>query len=107
MSVQRRIRLVLEEHRTGRVSGVDPTPGDEALATKLSERGLTVRWLRDSQVEVASSSWVGAARFSSLDVVVVPKLVGGALNVLRMIEYAAGVDILKRLPPERPDPHGR
>ena len=78
MSVQSRSRLVLEEHRTGRVSGVDPTPRDETLPTNLSERGLTVRRPRDSQVEIASSSWVGAARFSSFDVVVVPKLVGGA-----------------------------
>jgi len=63
-----------------------------------------VRWLAGGDVEVVSSSWVGVVRFTDFDVMVEPKLVGGALRVLRMLDYGAGVDMLRHLPIDRPLP---
>ncbi|PND55340.1 hypothetical protein CRM90_22960 [Mycobacterium sp. ENV421] len=46
---------------------------------------------------MTASSWVGVVRFSAFEIHVVPKLVGGTLGVLRMLEYGAGVRLLSRV----------
>ncbi len=93
----------LVEYQTKRVASVKPTPEDLRLADRLAAGGeidarLDVRWLLGGHVEIKSSSWVGVVRFSGLEVRVMPKLVGGSLRVLRMVEYASGVRLLSRLP---------
>ena len=101
---------LLGEYETRRISAPAPTPADVLLADQLAgdhegtEARLTVRWLASGQVEVAASSWVGVARFSELEIHVVPKFVGGSLRVLRMLEYASGISLLRRLPTDRPLP---
>ncbi len=40
-------------------------------------------------------------RFSGVEIRVLPKLVGGDLKVLQMIEYTDGLSLLKRLPREQ------
>ena len=101
------VHIELGEHQRRTIAAPKPTPVDERLTRQLgSGEGpsarLDVRWLANGQVELQASSWVGVVHFSTLHVSVVPKLVGGSLQVLRMLQYAAGVDILSRLPTERP-----
>jgi 5-methylcytosine-specific restriction enzyme subunit McrC len=85
-----------------------PTDADLRLAERLLtdeiEGRLGVRWLATREVELTTSSWVGVVRFSNLEVKIVPKIVGGALQVLRMLEYGAGVKMLRYLPVDRPLP---
>lgn len=94
--------LALAEYQRTRTPAPPPTPEDLRLADRLSGDAanprLAVRWLAGGDVEITASSWVGVVRFSHLDVHVVPKLVGGPLRVLRMLDYAAGVSMLRRLP---------
>lgn len=106
MTVRERVELA--EHDSARKRVPPPSSEDLLLADRLVEgRGqprLEVKWLHDGRVEVKSHASIGVVRFSSLDVVVTPKLVGEQLNVLRMIEYASGVGFLRRLPADRPLP---
>lgn len=101
-------RLELGEHQT-RTWPTDalPSAADERLAHRLAGDGneparLDVRWLANGHVEVSATSWIGVVRFSGIEVHVFPKLVGGNLRVLRMLEYALGVRMLRRLPAQRP-----
>lgn len=95
--------ITLAEYETKRVRVPAATDSDLELAEALSAVGdlssrLDVRWLAGGQVEVTASSWAGVVRFSQFEIRVIPKLVGGTLNVLRMLEYAAGIRLLARLP---------
>lgn len=94
----------LHEYRSATVPVVEPpTAADQHLAARL--RGgdadlarLDVRWLANDIVDIRATSWVGVVRFSGLEIRVVPKLAGGELRVIRMLEYALGVRMLRRLP---------
>ena len=96
------VRVNLPEYSTATVECAPPSPADLVAADAFAAVGnaakLRVRWLIDGRAEISTSSWVGVVRFSGLDIRVVPKLVGGELNVLRMIAFASGVDVLRRLP---------
>jgi 5-methylcytosine-specific restriction enzyme subunit McrC len=99
-------RIELAEYESICIRAAPPTAADLTLSERLSTRvdlepRLVVRWLTGGKVEVTASSWVGVVRFSSLEIRVVPKLVGNALGVLRMLEYAAGVRLIARLPIDR------
>lgn len=78
------------------------TPIDRDLAAALSaaDGRLVVEELRQS-LRIRASSWVGEVRFEQFVVRVVPKLVGGNLGVLRMLDYASGLDALARFPAVR------
>jgi 5-methylcytosine-specific restriction enzyme subunit McrC len=98
--------IELTEYGSTRLRAPDPTSADRELAQRLSPYGdleprLVVRWLAGGEVEVVASSWVGVVRFSSLEIRIVPKLVGDALRVLRMIEYTSGVRLIAHLPMDR------
>lgn len=104
----------LSEYRTKTVTAAGPPSlADEQFAARLrgdEEREpsrLDVRWLVNGKIEIRSSSWVGVARFSNLEVHVLPKLAGGELRVLRMLEYALGVHMLRRLPDDAIAAKGR
>ena len=92
----------LGEYATATIKCAPPSAADveaaDALAATGDDAKIRVRWLIDGCAEISASSWVGVVRFSNLDIRVVPKLVGGELNVLRMIAFASGVDVLRRLP---------
>ena len=60
-----------------------------------------MQWLFDGSAEVSARSFVGVVRFSDFDVHVVPKLVGGNLGVLRMLDYASGLNALRQHPAVR------
>jgi 5-methylcytosine-specific restriction enzyme subunit McrC len=94
------------EYETRVIEGYRPTLGDKRLAEGLGAGGdltprMDVDWLEGDQVKVTTYSWIGVVRFSAFEIRVVPKLVGGTLRVLRMIEYADGVRLLARLPTDR------
>jgi 5-methylcytosine-specific restriction enzyme subunit McrC len=100
-------REELSEYRSKTIEAeAPPTAADERLAARL--RGdeeqeparLEVRWLANGNVDIRTTSWVGVARFSQLEIHVLPKLAGGELRVLRMLEYALDVRMLRRLPDE-------
>ena len=98
----------LGEYKSIRVPAPAPTSADLRLSEQLEGRDLapriSVKWLANSEVEITTYSWVGVVRFSQLDIHVVPKLVGGAVGVLKMLEYAAGISLLKRINSDRPLP---
>ncbi|WP_197519482.1 McrC family protein [Mycobacterium sp. E2327] len=82
-----------------------PAPADLRLAEQLASNKLApkiaIRWLRTGEIEVSASSWVGVIRLSNVEIHVVPKLVGGSLGVLRMLQHSAGVELIARLPTAR------
>lgn len=83
------------------VTDVTPSAADLALTRVLAEQNesmLRVEWLYDRSAKITSRSWVGVVRFDSFEVRVVPKLVGGNLGILRMLDYTRGVDAIQRLP---------
>lgn len=94
------------EYETRTLDCPRPTPGDKRLANDLAAGGdlaprMDVDWLDGGRMKVTTHSWVGVVRFSAVEILVVPKLIGGSLRVLRMIEYAEGIELLKRLPTNR------
>lgn len=101
-----RPRVELSEYEHRRIPLPPPSASDIRLADQLEgndlEPRIAVRWLANGEVDISATSWVGVIRFSQLDIHVVPKLVGGQLRVLRMLEYAAGISLISRLPADRP-----
>ena len=98
--------IELAEYQAKCVPALNPSPADTALASELAAGGdvearLDVRWLANGKIDVRASSWVGVVRFSAVEIRVLPKLVGGELKVLRMIEYTDRIDLLKHLPPDQ------
>jgi 5-methylcytosine-specific restriction enzyme subunit McrC len=76
---------------------------DRDLAERLSSADggrLLVDERRDG-VWISATSWVGVVRFSSFEVRVVPKLAGGNVGIVRMLDYASGVDALRRFDASR------
>lgn len=108
-------REELSEYQSKNIKAeAPPTAADGRLAALLRGEGeheparLAVRWLANGSVDISTTSWVGVARFSQLEVHILPKLAGGELRVLRMLEYALGVRMLRRLPAEHTlTPKGR
>jgi 5-methylcytosine-specific restriction enzyme subunit McrC len=77
--------------------GVQLGDRDRLLAAALGdgEGRLIVDEVR-AGVRVRPTSWVGVVRFESFEVRIVPKLVGGNLGVIEMIDYASGLGALAR-----------
>ena len=85
---------------TGRVyEGVALTPDDRAVVEKLTASAddrLQIEELRRG-LRVRTRSWVGVVRLPTVEIRVVPKVTGGQLGLVRLIEYASGLDALTRL----------
>lgn len=80
------------------VDGETLSPSDQQLKQEL-EAGEEGRLLVDelrSGVRVTARSWVGVVRFERFEVRVVPKLAGDNLGLVEMIEFATGLDALRR-----------
>jgi 5-methylcytosine-specific restriction enzyme subunit McrC len=71
---------------------------DRRLARVLGESdgGRLVIDERHDGVYASARSWIGVVRFTDFEVRVVPKLKGGNLDVVRMLDYASGIDALRR-----------
>jgi 5-methylcytosine-specific restriction enzyme subunit McrC len=81
------------------------TDFDRMLANQLAgeERGeccLIVEELREG-LRIEARSWVGVVRFTEFDICVEPKLAGDSLQLVQMVQYATGLDALKRFSRER------
>lgn len=88
----------IAEWKTLVIEGVSLSETDRRLADELAagEAGrLFVEELR-AGVRVSATSWVGVARFEQFEVRVVPKLAGGNLGLVEMIEFATGLNALRR-----------
>lgn len=85
-----------EPNRKAPVGELSETDRELAAALGKADGGrLSVEERRDG-VFVSAKSWVGVVRFSGFEVRVVPKLAGGNLGVVRMLDYASGVNALRR-----------
>jgi 5-methylcytosine-specific restriction enzyme subunit McrC len=78
-----------------------PTNADLRAATALGRDGanrLQLDWLHDGTLRVSSRASVGVVRLERAELHVVPKLAGGNLSVLQMVDYASGLEALHHLP---------
>ena len=85
--------------RVGSTRGVALTPDDRAVVEKLSastDDRLQIEELRQG-LRVRTRSWVGVVRLPTVEIRVVPKVTGDLLGLVRLIEYASGLDALSRL----------
>ena len=79
--------------------GVALTPEDRAVVEKLSTSAddrLQIEELRRG-LRVRTRSWVGVVRLPTVEIRVVPKVTGDQLGLVRLLEYASGLDALIRL----------
>jgi 5-methylcytosine-specific restriction enzyme subunit McrC len=93
--------LCLAEWTRAELAYGPPAAADVALASQLGRDGdnrLDLDWLHDGTLRVSSRAWVGVVRLERVELHVVPKLSGGNLGVLQMVDYASGLDALKRIP---------
>ena len=75
------------------------TPEDRAVVEKLSASAddrLQIEELRRG-LRVRTRSWVGVVRLPTVEIRVVPKVTGDLLGLVRLLEYASGLDALTRL----------
>ena len=78
--------------------GVCLSPADrELLATITGAHNarLVVDELIDG-IRITAKSWVGVVRLSQIEIRIVPKLAGGQDGLLRLLEFSAGLDSLRR-----------
>ena len=79
--------------------GVALTSEDRAVVEKLSASAddrLQIEELRQG-LRVRTRSWVGVVRLPTVEIRVVPKVTGDLLGLVRLLEYASGLDALTRL----------
>ena len=79
--------------------GVALTPEDRAVVEKSSASAddrLKIEELRRG-LRVRTRSWVGVVRLPTVEIRVVPKVTGDLLGLVRLLEYASGLDALIRL----------
>lgn len=76
--------------------GVRLGANDVRLARQLrDDRRLEVEELRDA-LRIRARSWIGVVSFEALELRIEPKLAGDRLDLLALIDFAAGVDALER-----------
>jgi 5-methylcytosine-specific restriction enzyme subunit McrC len=88
----------IAEWETLRIKGETLTPSDQRLKEELQlgeEGRLLIDELRTG-VRITARSWVGVVRFERFEVRVVPKLAGDNIGLVEMIEFATGLDALRR-----------
>ena len=98
-----RARILLPTFQLGEwqsrvIEGETLTAADQQLKQNL-EAGEEGRLLVDelrTGVRITARSWVGVVRFERFEVRVVPKLAGDNLGLVEMIEFATGLDALRR-----------
>jgi 5-methylcytosine-specific restriction enzyme subunit McrC len=77
-----------------------PTDADLALAARIGRDGtnrVQLDWLHDGRLRVSCRAWIGVIALERAELHVVPKLAGGNLGVLQMIDYASGLGALDRI----------
>lgn len=74
------------------------TAGDRTLARRFAERDdqrLGVDELK-AGLRVTTRSWVGVVRFETVEIRIIPKLAGGNLWLVQMLELTSGLAALRR-----------
>ena len=75
------------------------TPEDRAVVAQLSvaaEGRLQIEELRRG-LRVRTRSWVGVVRLPTVEIRIAPKVTDDRLGLVRLLEYASGLDALTRL----------
>jgi 5-methylcytosine-specific restriction enzyme subunit McrC len=94
-------QITLREWET-QEHGIILSEQDRDLARHLrADQRIVVDELRTG-VRISATSWVGLVRFDAVDVRVIPKLAGGNIGLVQMVEVATGLSALHRLPAVRP-----
>lgn len=88
----------LGEWQSRLIDGENLTPADRRLSQdlKAGEEGRLVIDELLGGVRVTARSWVGLVHFERFAVRIVPKLAGDNLGLVDMIEFATGLDALRR-----------
>ncbi|MFF7167592.1 McrC family protein [Streptomyces sp. NPDC008086] len=86
--------VTLREYETKVVQGVRLSPLDRALcgSERLAQR-VRVRELSGDRLELTAGPHVGVVRLDACEIRILPKYLGTELDVLRMLEFAAGRDL--------------
>src|SRR5262245_30018734 len=89
--------LELTEWDSREIAGQVLSEADRDLKRELEagEGRLIVDELRTG-VRVTARPWVGVVRFEHFEVRVIPKLAGDNLALVQMVEFATGLDALRR-----------
>lgn len=88
----------LAEWNSCLIPNVTLSEADLRLVNELAQNDggrLIVEELR-SGVRVVAKSWVGVVRFERFELQVLPKLAGGNFGLVRMVEFATGLEALRR-----------
>jgi 5-methylcytosine-specific restriction enzyme subunit McrC len=96
---QQRTIITLNEWET-REDAVQLAPEDGRLVQSLRATGdtrLGIDELR-SGLRLSARSWVGVVRFSNFEVRILPKMAGGNVGLVKLVDYAAGLEALDRHP---------
>ncbi|WP_306316274.1 MULTISPECIES: McrC family protein [unclassified Streptomyces] len=112
MTTGRRRVIVLSEYESRIVEDARLTARDRELTEDPAlNRLITLRSLDRDRLEIRAGWYVGVLELDAMDIRVVPKLVGGNLNVLRMLEYTTATTAVHHLDVRRTfdtgDPHLR
>lgn len=90
--------LRLREWETKTFEGLFLSDAARAVARRLSEGEgrLEIEELREG-TRVTAHAWVGVVRLDSCEVRIVPKLAGGQLGLVQLLEIVSGLDGLRRI----------
>jgi 5-methylcytosine-specific restriction enzyme subunit McrC len=92
--------IVMSEWQTCHLDGMALRQEDRRLADSLAGAAygrLGIDELRTG-LRITARSWVGVVRFSEFELRVVPKLAGGDVGLLRLVDFANGLNALDRHP---------
>lgn len=90
---------ILAEYQTRRLRWPEPSVADRQLGEAVETDGcrLRIRWLAGGEAEVTTYSWIGVVQFERCELHIVPKACDGNVGVLRMLDYASGLDALREI----------
>lgn len=96
-----REEIWIAEWQTLHRPGLRLTPNDRVLLSNLAtgedgEPGLTIEEVNGG-VRIESRSWVGVVQLETFSVHIQPKLAGGNLRLVEMLQLTGGLKSLKRL----------
>lgn len=94
--------VTVTEYEQVHVLGLQPSRRDLAVVAPAADetaRGarLSLRWLAGNVLEVIADSYVGVVELDCVTIWIRPKLVGTELEVLQMVNYAAGLGALRHV----------
>ncbi len=100
MNTAARPECVLAEWTEAYLPGLQLSTRDRRLVAELAEqRRLTVTESREG-VSVKARGWVGVVFLEACVIRVEPRLIEGHRNLVRLLEYVHGLQLLKWYPPE-------